>query len=84
MENLDRPRGSRLRTGDHVELDDFSVRVVDAGELGPRRLAVECRNPLDDPTWLFLVWKSGHLERFHFPAIGKSVRIPFSPPPTAL
>jgi hypothetical protein len=48
------------------------------------RGAVQCRSALEDSSWLFLIWKDGHLERFHFPPIGESVRIPFSPPPTAL
>ena len=84
IEAIDRPRGSLLRAGDHVELGDYTVRVVDAGPIGPRRLAVRCKTPLEDPSWLFLIWKDGQLERFRFPPIGQSVRIPFSPPPTAL
>jgi len=84
IEAMDRARGSLLRAGDHVVLDDYEVRVVDAGSIGPRRLAVRCRSALEDPSWLFLIWKNGQLERFRFPPIGQSVRIPFSPPPTAL
>jgi hypothetical protein len=84
MEAMDRARGSPLRSGDRVELDDYEVHVIDAGAIGPRRLAVRCRSSLEDPSWLFLIWKNGQLERFRFPPIGQSVRIPWSPPPTAL
>jgi hypothetical protein len=84
LESVVRASNEHFKVGDRVELEDFSVRVLEVGPVGPRRLAVECAAPLDDPRWLFLAWQDERLQPFEFPEIGKSVRLRWSPGPTTL
>ncbi len=84
LESVVRTAHNPFKVGDSVKLDDFTVKVLEVGPVGPRRITVECATSLEDASWLFLVWQNGQLQRFTFPAIGRSVRLRWSPGPTAL
>jgi hypothetical protein len=81
IERLLLSRSRRFAIGQRFELDDFSVSVLELGKRGPRRIAVKCSSALEDPRWLFLVWKDSALQRFDFPGVGEVAEIAWSPGP---
>ncbi|HET7542844.1 MAG TPA: hypothetical protein VFK05_23390 [Polyangiaceae bacterium] len=84
LEHAVRPLEALLAVGQRVDLEDFSIRVLEVGKVGPHRIAVTCRAALEDPRWLFLVWKASRLQRFEFPRVGESVVLPWSPSPMTM
>lgn len=79
-----RPKGAPIPIGSEVRLDGSVVRVVDAVDGAPTRIAITADRSLDDDAYRILVWKNGALERLVLPAIGESVAVPRAIGPTGL
>jgi hypothetical protein len=71
FERLVRSDAQPLKQGDVVSCEGFRVTVLDAGRWGPRRIAVELDQSLEDPAYAFLAWQGGRLARFTWPPIGE-------------
>jgi hypothetical protein len=72
-----------MQVGQRVELgSDMSVEVLSLTEgWRPLRARFTFTLPLDDPSFLFLVWKDQDFVRFELPAIGESVQLSQTPFP---
>jgi len=66
----------RLLPGDTLRFRDFDVEVLDAGEVGPTRMAFRFRAPLEDSRYVWLAWRDGGLRQFHLPSVGETVSLP--------
>ncbi len=76
-------RGSdpALRAGARVALDGATATVLDADEVGPKRVAFHFAVPLEDPSLLILEWRDGKLQPMALPAVGASRYLPYTPGP---
>lgn len=72
FERLMRSHRYPLEAGDAVSLSECTIRVLEAGEWGPRHLRVTYKYPLDDPRYAFLAWQAGRLASFDWPPVGES------------
>jgi hypothetical protein len=69
---------NRLLPGDTLRFGDFDVEILDAGEVGPTRMAFRFRAPLEDSRYVWLAWRDGGLRQFPPPPIGETVLLPRS------
>jgi len=79
FERLWRDQERPLEQGEVVRLGDMAITVLAAGDTGPTRIEVTTQAPLDDPPYVYLVWRDGGLRRFTFPPVSESVTIPYEP-----
>lgn len=75
FERLMRSHTHPLTAGEVVVCDGFRVTILEAGNWGPRRMALEFDKPLDDSGYAFLAWQKGRLARFEWPAPGQTTRL---------
>lgn len=75
FERLMRSHAHPLKAGDVVACDGFRVTILEAGDWGPREMALDFDKPLDDDTYAFLAWQKGRLSHFTWPAIGQTARL---------
>lgn len=78
FERLMRSHTHPLQAGEVVVCDGFRVTIIEAGNWGPRRMALEFDKPLDDRGYAFLAWQKGRLARFVWPATGQTTRLKVS------
>jgi hypothetical protein len=74
-------RGSAhpMHVGQRVELSDMTVEVLSLTEdQRPLRVRFTFRQPLEDPSLLFLEWHDQKFVRFDLPRIGESVQLPWA------
>ncbi|MET0595209.1 MAG: hypothetical protein ABW133_21090, partial [Polyangiaceae bacterium] len=70
-----------LKVGDQVELDDAIVKVLSTDGPHPTSFEFELRNTtLDDPSFVFLMWRDGKLEPVRL-AAGEHIDVPWSAGP---
>jgi hypothetical protein len=67
-----------FKIGDTVSLRNAQVTVVEVTEGIPRKIAVKCKKPLEDPSLCILVWQDFSLRPFTLPAIGESRTIRYT------
>ncbi|NUM53131.1 MAG: hypothetical protein HUU46_05760 [Candidatus Hydrogenedentes bacterium] len=61
-----------LAEGDTVSLGDARIIVLDVIDGRPRKIRVECDQPLDGPRYVFLQWIDYRLQLFPLPPVGES------------
>lgn len=76
FERLVRSAAYPFRAGDRVDLGEYEIEVLEAGEWGPKRIGVTFNGPLENPDYLFLAWKGGRLRNFSWPPVGEPVVLP--------
>jgi hypothetical protein len=63
--------------GDDITLDELRVTIAEVTPDGrPLEYVARFSRPLDDPTYLWLIWKNGSYAPFTPPAIGSKIVIP--------
>ncbi len=72
FERLLRSENFPFEAGDRVRLNGFSIDILETGDWGPRRFAVNLDHPLEDPRYVFLAWQDGHLSTVSWPPLGES------------
>lgn len=80
LEVLMRGPEHALRAGDVVRLAEYTVTVEEVTGAGPSRIRVEFAPPrrVEDPRYLFLVWRDGLVRPVNPPGIGERIEIPRS------
>ena len=63
-------------TGDTIELDGMWVTVLGVGRNGPTRVEFRFNKALEDPSFCFLAWREGRLQRVKPPPLGESLLLP--------
>ncbi|MCX5758796.1 MAG: hypothetical protein NTU83_09890 [Candidatus Hydrogenedentes bacterium] len=71
-EQIARDAGAQLTAGTNLHFNAFDVTVLDVGKSSPKRIAFRFRAPLEDPQYVWLVWRDGRLRQFHPPPVGQS------------
>ncbi|MBX3186299.1 MAG: hypothetical protein KF819_04755 [Labilithrix sp.] len=77
-------RVSPMVEGQEVKLGDARIRVLALRDGRPIRIEVMTGRPLDDPSYAFLTWRDGALERVPLPKAGETIRLQWSPGPVGL
>lgn len=69
--------GVLARPGVQARLGYMTITILEMGDPGPSRVALEFDHPLEDNSSLwFLIWKDGHLRRFQPPPVGATMVLP--------
>jgi len=69
--------GQQISLGVLARPGYMTITILEMGQTGPSRVALEFDRPLEDDASLwFLVWKDGHLRRFQPPPVGASIVLP--------
>lgn len=71
VEQFFRSTDHRMAAGDTVDLGEYMIEVVEAGDYGPTRLRVTMDRPLESPDYHFLAWQQGELRPFRWPPLGQ-------------
>lgn len=79
-EQIARDAAAKLKPGDRLEFDSFSVTVLETGTTGPKRVAFRFAKPLEDPGYVWLEWRDGRLCLFKPPPEGQSVSLKWTGP----
>jgi hypothetical protein len=75
-EKVARSRRRPFFVGDQVRLSDLTVDIREVTDDGrPKRARFRFTRPLEDPSYLWLVWRDQGYAPFRLPAIGASVTI---------
>lgn len=81
------PRGDehRLKLGERISLPGMQAQVLElTSDHRPKRVRFEFDRALDDPGFLWLVWRDGDFQRFELPAAGRAQTIPATDAASAL
>jgi len=62
-------------TGDVIDVAGMHATVTAVGRNGPNRVRFRFDRPLDDPGFVFLIWKDGRLQSVAPPAIGEVLEL---------
>ncbi len=77
FERLFRSPRYPFHPGQQVSLGYMTITILELGETGPSKVALEFDRSLEDDASLwFLIWKDGHLRRFQPPPVGASIVLP--------
>ncbi|MBX3219499.1 MAG: hypothetical protein KF795_03200 [Labilithrix sp.] len=77
-------RASPILEGEEVRLGDARVRVLALRDGKPARIEVTTARPLDDPSYAFVTWQGGALERVDLSREGETLHLRWSPGPIGL
>jgi len=58
--------------GETIALRNIQITVLEVTDGAPRKIAVECKQALEDPSLNILVWKDFTLQKFKLPPVGES------------
>jgi hypothetical protein len=84
FEALFRAAGEPLKVGDEASACGARVRVAAIDQGRPSRIEVVHGRVLDAYGGAWIAWRNGRFERLALPAIGQSVRIPWSAGPSGI
>ncbi len=72
FERLLRSENYPFEPGDMVNLDGFSIEVLEVGTWGPHRFHLHFDHPLEYEGYRFLAWQEGRLSRLTWPPLGET------------
>jgi hypothetical protein len=84
FETLFRGAGEPLKMGEEASVCGARVRVAAMDQGRPSRIEVTYGRLLDSNGGAWIAWRNGRFERLALPAIGQSVRIPWSAGPSGI
>ena len=66
-----------MEQGEEVRLNNLTVKVLSVSPSGiPQRVSFQFAKPLEDSSYLWLIWKDRGYESFHLPLICESMTLP--------
>ncbi len=68
-----------LVTGERIEILGMQATVTEIGRNGPTHVTFRFDRPLDDPTFIWLIWNEGHLQAVTLPPIGGTLDVGTAP-----
>jgi hypothetical protein len=73
FEQLVRARRHPLRQGEVITQEGMTATILEMNEAGPTKVLFDFARSLDEPTFLFLVWRDNGLRKIALPPIGESL-----------
>jgi hypothetical protein len=66
-----------LTKGQVIDVAGMRATVTEMDRRGPTRVRFRFDRPLEDPNFVFAMWKDGHLQLVEPPAIGMTLEVPW-------
>src|SRR5262249_40795162 len=66
-----------LGGGETINVEGMQARVNETRAHGPTRVTFRFARPLDDPSFVFLMWKNGRLQPVSLPPVGGLLDLPW-------
>lgn len=77
-ECIARSASNPFHAGDVRRFSEFDVTILEVGEYGPKRMAFQFREPLEDPRYVWLAEDGGRMRVFTLPEIGETALLKWS------